>query len=621
MLTQIQLMNEIRDIHDEGHVEIIDGDGISSTFVLKKRPYLLDVKFIPSCIEPSCTNPKHFHDEYSLKRDEQYSIDYKSHKIIFKKIPEILRKIRIEWKSPKNVTDETFLSLPGNDDILESVKKYFNIDPEIFQRYSEFKWHQIVRLATNTDTARYMYEKFLSLLLKHRRHYKDYFQLETEEGTFYEPNFLSRINKIFNLGNLLFEIYSNILKKTNFEYPRKNLHSQIIRGSINWEKTIKNSKNLIPVDFHSTIPFRKFDTPENFLIILCLNWLYSESKNILEKNPSELNDSYLKNSLLQICNKSEILLKKFPFPKTFENSKHLWSLEITDLRINQLIMQTKFRLKKGLIKNKDYGRMLTWIELFKELDLSFASQENTTNYPLSSIKNYDTVFEAWVFFTFYDYLKRKQFRPFLKISPNSKKDGYNAYFEFFVRDHVIKFYYEKKYNAKNNNIWFANSTPDFSIEYDDKIICILDAKNFQKDSKDTYERNSNQLKMLGYMMNSNSKLGGLIFPYYPEKLESMSNNNDLKRSLIRNFVSENNPLLDERKNQKQFNSLVEKIRNNIPDELNSKAILKERNSPNNSYFKGSTYLDIRLEPSKNSEYLNDYVLEKLLKIIIEQLKN
>ena len=33
-----------------------------------------------------------------------------------------------------------------------------------------------------------MYDKLWNLLLKHRGHYNDYFELETEEGTYPLPN-------------------------------------------------------------------------------------------------------------------------------------------------------------------------------------------------------------------------------------------------------------------------------------------------------------------------------------------------------------------------------------------------------------------------------------------------
>lgn len=613
MLTEIQILNEIRDIQDLEYEEIIDGDGKKLSFTLKKRPFILEVSIIPSCLEPDCKDPTHNHGK-TLEVDKDYSLEYKSHKIIFKSPPELGNKIKLKWIKPVGEKEPFFLKLSGNEDIKDAVKKHYGIDPDLWDtRGFEFKWHQIVRLAIDAEKARYMYEKFLSLLLTHRRNYKEYFKLKSETGVFFEPNYWSRINKISNLGNLLFEIYGKILKKTNFEYPKKNLYGQILRGNVNWQKTIKNSHTIFPINFHSTIPFRNFDTPENFLIIYCLHWLYRDIKEILEKYPIELNDpkeKFVKNSLLQICNKSEMLLKKFPFPKTLENSKQFWSLKYDDMKINQLIHETELRLKRGLIKNHEYENVLKWINLFKELDLSYATEEDhMTNYPLSSIKSYDSIYEAWIFFSFFDYLKRKHYRPYLKISHN-ESDNFNAYFQIFIDDQPVTFFYEKKYSET----LVATQNPDFTVEFKEKILCIFDAKNFSS----TEGINKNQLKMLGYMLNSNSTIGGLIFPWYPKKISESGK--DTRKKRIRNYILQNYPHIDENKNQKEFNKLKDTINQNIPDILNIENIPKQHIPDENSYFKDCMYMDIRIEPDKDSENQNELVLDKLMKIIIEQVK-
>ena len=146
-----------------------------------------------------------------------------------------------------------------------------------------------------------MYEKFLSLLLKYRRSYKDYFILKSEEGTFFEPNYLSRLNKLNNLGEEFFEIYSKIRNKINFEYPKRNHVGALLRGNINWQKTITNSTTFIPIKFHSSIPYRKFDTPENLLLILCVYWINSESTILLNSKIEENVDETLKQINLDDC--------------------------------------------------------------------------------------------------------------------------------------------------------------------------------------------------------------------------------------------------------------------------------------------------------------------------------
>ena len=612
ILSETQLQSEIRGLCDE-HEEELEFNGIKTEFELKKRPYKVIVKLVKN--QESLESSDLMISDKELKENTDYSLDYKNYKITFKKTYSEGQKIRIVWNNHYNIIQEQgFLAISGNEDLRESAEKHYGINPEKRDSsQNEFKWHSIIRLANSIEENRYMYEKFLSLLLKHRRHHKDFFQLKTESGTFFEPNLLSSTNRLIFLAEEFFDIYSNILNKTNFDYPKKRYSSQILRGTINWQKTIKNSGGTIPTKFFTEVPYRKFDTPENIILVFCIYLIYRESKKILQTNLNELNENNLKNSLTNICDKSENLIKKFPFPKIIELSKKFWSMKISDKQIMLLMAQMNIRLKKGMIKNKNYGKMLDWIEEFEQLDLSFADQENTTNYPLSSIKSLDTIYEAWIFFTIYDYLKKKNYRPFLKLSSNTKDDEFNAYFDFQINGKLVKFFYEKWYKKREENAWIASQTPDMTVECDDRVLYIFDAKNF------TNFRNSNteKLKMLGYMMNGGCKFGSLIFPFGP-KLDLTKNNT---KKIIREFYKGKFPHLEDPKNQKD---LELKVKNFIahPDsdfELIGNSCFGTYPIPENSVFKDNTYMDIKLEPKEKSKLENEFVMDRLIKIIIEQI--
>ncbi len=75
-------------------------------------------------------------------------------------------------------------------------------------------------------------------------------------------------------------------------------------------------------------------------------------KKILRINSNELIENNLKDSLLDICDKSEYLIKKFPFPKIIELSKKFWNMEISDKQIRLLVNESDTRLKKNVIRNK-----------------------------------------------------------------------------------------------------------------------------------------------------------------------------------------------------------------------------------------------------------------------------
>jgi hypothetical protein len=69
-----------------------------------------------------------------------------------------------------------------------------------------------------------MYDRLLSLILKHRRSYKDFFEIETSEGSFRIPNPLADLNKLEILYIRYFAIYKRIIDEMHFDYPRKEYY-------------------------------------------------------------------------------------------------------------------------------------------------------------------------------------------------------------------------------------------------------------------------------------------------------------------------------------------------------------------------------------------------------------
>jgi len=125
---------------------------------------------------------------------------------------------RKENPLPKRVIlSDAFLADPKNSEILEL---YRNSD---FSK-NEWIWHQVVRFALNkANSQRFMYDKLWNLLLEHRGHYNDYFELETEEGTFPVPNPLTDLNRFETLYKDFFKIYKNITNKIHFDFPKKRI--------------------------------------------------------------------------------------------------------------------------------------------------------------------------------------------------------------------------------------------------------------------------------------------------------------------------------------------------------------------------------------------------------------
>ena len=115
---------------------------------------------------------------------------------------------------PSVLGNETFLDHPQYSEIRRMFRQ-----TEYHARHR--KWHQLVRLILEPQHMRqYMYERLLSLLLKRRRSYDDYFILNTHEGTHQIPNPLDDLNIIEILYEKYFQIYQDMKNRIHFDYPK-----------------------------------------------------------------------------------------------------------------------------------------------------------------------------------------------------------------------------------------------------------------------------------------------------------------------------------------------------------------------------------------------------------------
>ena len=92
---------------------------------------------------------------------------------------------------------------------------------------------------------------------------------------------------------LLLLIYREIKNRIHFDFPKEDYSGSLIRGNINWAKTLQNSNTKFPLTFFSSIQNKKFDTPGNILLVLCAKWLNQESSDVLQAKLTEpLNDAF-----------------------------------------------------------------------------------------------------------------------------------------------------------------------------------------------------------------------------------------------------------------------------------------------------------------------------------------
>lgn len=370
------------------------------------------------------------------------------------------------------------------------------------------KWHQFVRFAlSDPKEHQYMYDSLLRLLLKYRKSYSDYFKIKNERGTFYFPDRLADLNRLLILYREYFQIYKNAVNRIHFDHPVENISETQIRGKINWDKTLKNSTTKVPTKFETTQWVREFETDENILLVLVAIWLNAESKRLLETEFTEPLESHELSILSQIVENTQKIIYTFPFQNVVNSSRRYATLDIKDSRINALESNVRLRIRRGIIRNKEYQNLLVWIEKFRQLNIRMISG-SSTDFPLDSIENLDTIYEVWLFFEMIDHFNEKGILLKLEL------DNDPNYFDIDYSGYKIRFYYEIEFKGEADHAWAVTSRPDFTVMTDDKILAILDAKNYNKASSLKTEASN---KMLAYITNLSAGYGALLFPNFDFK--------------------------------------------------------------------------------------------------------
>jgi hypothetical protein len=396
--------------------------------------------------------------------------------------------------------------------------------------YKKWEWHQIVRLVLEPpEVKQHMYDRLLTLLLKHRHSYEDYFTLHTDEGKFQIPNPLADLNRLEILYQKYFKIHRDIKNQIHFDHPI-NPHIGTIKGKVNWDKTIKANPTDFPMNFVTSYSKKIFKTPENILLILCAEWMYRESNRLLSTKFEDPLTNDKKNRLREILDNSKKILKNFPFISVLNDSKKFWNLSYNDPRINELEFQTKKRINQKIVKNQNYIKLLGWIEEFRELNIKRVSGTTPTKHILESIENLDTVYEAWIFLEFVEYLYELNVLVDFQLG-----DHANCKFEW--SGIIITFWYEKTFTQKGNHAWAVEHRPDFVAMVDDDILGIFDAKNYGERSSISDTQN----KMLSYLNNLDSNCGVLIYPNHPQYWDDFTTERKIDRIkpiLMNNFPEE-----------------------------------------------------------------------------------
>ena len=418
-------------------------------------------------------------------------------------------------KIKKLLTDRDENIWESNDEYENLKKLYLN---SRFRKYKKrLKFSQLVRqiLDPRKDERKYM-DSRLHILLRYYGNTDHYFEILTEDGQIYSYQHpLSELDRLEELYEEFVQIFTDIKNRIDFDFPEVEYVGHSIHGKTNWQKTILNNKTSFPLKFYSKIKERKYETEENILLILCVEWMYRDAQKIYEMDSDEPLDDSQTRKLDEIIDNTRNILVTFPYTSVLNTSKRLWNENYREnLEILQLEKTVKERLDAGTIKNKKYYDLLEWIKKYKDLYLEYITNAKTSSRPITAIEAQDYMFEAWIFFEMLDYVEKQKgirchltfgkYKEYRELDENDP----NRFFKFKLDGADVIFYYEKKYI----NWLDTDNFPDFTVTVNGKLIYILDAKNYAEDNKLGKDAKD---QLLSYMIGLDCGMGSFILPYYP----------------------------------------------------------------------------------------------------------
>lgn len=420
---------------------------------------------------------------------------------------QLLQEIKkiLQNKPIDKVSDEGFLYADENKYLLDAYTK---------NKKSREKWHQIVRFAdSDPRDASYMYDRLIRLIIRHKKGIERYFIIKTEFATHALPDRQSDLNRLLILFEEYFAIYRGIMNRIHFDYPSRRYHEPYIRGKIDWNKTLRKSTTKFPLNFETQRWEKDFAVTGNILLILAATWLNKESNILTKINFDEPLTSQEKSIIFSVIENTQKIVNSFAFPEVVSDSKKYSELNFNDKRIQELILNTKNGINEGKIRNKHYQLLLDWLEKFQQLNIRLMTR-STTNFPLDTIENLDTIYEAWIFFEMLDFFQEQDDVIQTQLSE------FPFRFDIKSEGKTVSVHYGKIFQKDTSIAWAVKSEPDFCIMSEDQVIIVMDAKNYHETSTG---KGDAVHKILAYMANLDTGTGVLFFPNHPTLFESPKN--------------------------------------------------------------------------------------------------
>jgi len=308
------------------------------------------------------------------------------------------------------------------------------------------------------------------------------FFIEKDYGQSTIPDPDSLFNRVRELAEeLLLGIYPNIEKLLTHFVVNEKITSNVIRGKINWNDTIINAIKQggeTPITFTCISPKAKFDTPENFLLLISIYWLIDDAKYLLSLDGSINNYSARQKEMLQrILKISERIIENTPLREISEECYSLSRLNrypSLHPTITRLIQQSDLRLARNLAI-PHYRPLLQWIK--KIIGWNLSRYTTLQSFGMDRKENIDTMMELWILFEVASYFS-EQGIDVVDITKKGKTPPPLIGFSFSLLGHTIKLSWDQGFKRQTDSQPFR---PDFVFQVDDHYApLIMDSKNWMK---------------------------------------------------------------------------------------------------------------------------------------------
>ena len=359
----------------------------------------------------------------------------------------------------------------------------------------------------------HMYARIMQLSNDYKGNF-EYFKISTDYGVYVIPDRITILNRLLQMSHtLLHNIHPKIEQSLNYESDSNVIDSAIIKGKVNWNQTILNAVNQSqkhPTSFVSLIPTQEFETPENILSMVALFWLRNDSLKLMRNyNPTELSKREL-SILNQIFTNSNIAIERTMLKRIEEQANQISGSGQKNKKVSELITQTKERVHQGLIRQKTYSELISWVEKYLNLNTERFAKD-LTNFRLEKVEDVDKMYELWILFELVRYLDEKYIIDFKPIIES--RNQFHG-FEITLNKKTFHLNFQESYPGQVHE----RHDPDYTFEKGpNNVPVVLDAKNWRGNKRDA--KNTMMVYVLE-LASKNASTGVLFFSNNKELAEN-----------------------------------------------------------------------------------------------------